>query len=71
MLYAGMFEKTAAGYGALSPEVPGVGAAGQIIAEVAQLIREAIELHLEGDACGTSADTRARAAWNTVDLTPK
>jgi predicted RNase H-like HicB family nuclease len=48
MRYAVVIEKTATGYSAYPPDLPGVGAAGQTIEEVARLIREAIELHLEG-----------------------
>jgi len=48
MRYPVMIEKTATGYSAYPPDLPGVGAAGKSIGEVAQLIREAIELHLEG-----------------------
>ncbi len=48
MRYAVVIEKTATGYSAYPPDLPGVGAAGETIEEVARLIREAIELHLEG-----------------------
>jgi predicted RNase H-like HicB family nuclease len=47
MRYAVVFEKTSTGYSAYPPHLPGVGVAGETIDEVVQLIREAIELHLE------------------------
>jgi predicted RNase H-like HicB family nuclease len=47
MRYAVVFEKTATGYSAYPPDLPGVDVAGETVEEVVQLIREAIELHLE------------------------
>lgn len=50
MKYAVVIEKSANGYGAYSPDLPGLGVVGDSPAEVRRLIREAIELHLdEGD----------------------
>ncbi len=70
MRYAVIIEKTATGYSAYPPDLPGVGAAGQTIDEVAQLIREAIELHLEGmRAEGLPIPEPSRVEY--VDVSPK
>ncbi len=45
--YAIVIEKTGNGYGAHVPDLPGCIAAGETIEETEQLIREAIEAHLE------------------------
>ena len=46
--YAVFFERTATGYSALVPELPGCIAAGATLDETRQLIKEAIEFHIEG-----------------------
>ncbi len=46
--YAVVIEKTPTGYGAYVPDLAGCVAAGDTIEETEQLIRDAIELHLEG-----------------------
>ena len=48
MKYAVVFEKSASGWGAYVPDLPGLGVAGATIEEVKQLVREAIDFHLEG-----------------------
>lgn len=48
MQYAIVIEKDGEGYGAYVPDLPGCVAAGDTEEEVRQLIREAIEFHLEG-----------------------
>lgn len=45
--YAIVIERTGNGYGAHVPDLPGCIAAGATIEETEQLIREAIEMHLE------------------------
>lgn len=47
MRYAVVIEKSADGFGAFVPDLPGCVAVGETEAEVRELIREAIELHLE------------------------
>ena len=47
MRYAVVIEKSADGYGAYVPDLPGCVAVGDTAAEVRQLIREAIELHVQ------------------------
>lgn len=48
MKYLVVYEKSATGWGAYAPDLPGLGVAGKTIEEVKDLIREAIEFHLEG-----------------------
>ena len=47
MEYAIVIERSSNGYGAYVPDLPGCVALGETEAEVRQLIREAIEYHLE------------------------
>jgi predicted RNase H-like HicB family nuclease len=46
--YTVLFEPTATGYSAHVPDLPGCVAAAASLEETRQLIREAIEFHLEG-----------------------
>jgi predicted RNase H-like HicB family nuclease len=48
MKYAVIIEKGDTSYGASVPDLPGCIAVGETLAEVQQLIREAMALHLEG-----------------------
>lgn len=48
MQYAVIIEKSETGFGAYVPDLPGCVAVGESEAEVRELIREAIEFHLEG-----------------------
>lgn len=48
MRYLVVVEKGPTSYGAYVPDLPGCVAAGESKEEVLELIREAIELHLEG-----------------------
>ena len=48
MKYLIVYEKSATGWGAYSPGLPGLGVAGATLDETKQLIREAVEFHLEG-----------------------
>ncbi len=48
MKYAVVIEKGSKGYGAYVPDLPGCIAAGETKEEVKQLIKEAIEFHIEG-----------------------
>lgn len=47
MKYAVVIEKGPKSYGAYAPDLPGCGVVGKSRAEVIQLIREAISLHLD------------------------
>jgi predicted RNase H-like HicB family nuclease len=48
MEYAAVFEKTSNGWSAYVPDLPGLGVAAATIEETEQLLRDGIELHLEG-----------------------
>lgn len=47
MNFAVIYEKTGTGYSAYVPDLPGCIAAGQSLEDTAELIRGAIEMHLE------------------------
>jgi len=46
--YLVIYEKSADGWGAYVPDLPGLGVVGETLDEVKQLIREGIALHLDG-----------------------
>jgi predicted RNase H-like HicB family nuclease len=46
MKYLIVYEKSATGWGAYAPDLPGLGAAGKTLDEVKDLIREAVEFSL-------------------------
>jgi predicted RNase H-like HicB family nuclease len=46
--YAVVFEKTSNGWSAYAPDLPGLGVASETYSETEQLLREGIEMHLEG-----------------------
>jgi predicted RNA binding protein YcfA (HicA-like mRNA interferase family)/predicted RNase H-like HicB family nuclease len=46
--YAAVFEKTSNGWSAYAPDLPGLGVAAATFAETERLLREGIELHIEG-----------------------
>lgn len=48
MKYAVIYEKGKTGYGAYVPDLPGCVAVAKTLEETQKLIREAIELHLQG-----------------------
>lgn len=48
MKYLVVYEKSDTGWGAYIPDLPGLGVAGETLDEVRELIREALEFHLEG-----------------------
>lgn len=48
MRYLVIYEKSESGWGAFAPDLPGLGVAGTSLDEVKNLIREAIEFHLDG-----------------------
>lgn len=48
MRFLVIYEKSPTGWGAYAPDLPGLGVAANTLDEVMQLIREAIEFHLEG-----------------------
>ncbi len=48
MKYAVVFEKSATGYAAYVPDLPGCVTTGPTLEDAERLIREAIEFHIEG-----------------------
>lgn len=48
MRYRVIHEKSATGWRAYVPDLPGLGVAGATTDEVKQLVREAIDFHIEG-----------------------
>jgi predicted RNase H-like HicB family nuclease len=48
MKYLVIYEKSAEGWGAYAPDLPRLGVGGRTLDEVKELIREAVEFHLEG-----------------------
>jgi predicted RNase H-like HicB family nuclease len=48
MKYVVIYEKSATGWGAYAPDLPGLGVAAETLDEAKNLIREAMEFHLEG-----------------------
>jgi len=48
MKYLVIYEKSASGWGAYAPDLPGLGIAAGTLDEAKELIREAIDFHLEG-----------------------
>ena len=48
MKYLVIYEKSATGWGAYVPDLPGLGVAASSLDEVKKLIREGMDFHLEG-----------------------
>jgi predicted RNase H-like HicB family nuclease len=48
MKYLVIYERTATGYSAYAPDLPGCITTGPTLAETERLMKEAIEFHLEG-----------------------
>jgi predicted RNase H-like HicB family nuclease len=48
MKYLVIYEKSETGWGAYAPDLPVLGVAGETLDEAKNLIREAIEFHIEG-----------------------
>ncbi len=47
MRYTVIYEKSATGFGAYVPDLPGCVATGKTLAQVKKLIREAIQFHID------------------------
>jgi len=48
MKYLVIYEKSNSGWGAYAPDLPGLGVSAKTLEEVKDLVREAIEFHLDG-----------------------
>ena len=46
--YAAVFEKTSNGWSAYVPDLPGLGVAAATLEETEQMLREGIEMHIDG-----------------------
>lgn len=69
MKYAIVVEKGDTSYGAYVPDLPGCVAAAETRAEVMTLIKEAIELHLEGMLAGGEPIPQPLSEMEYVDVT--
>ena len=47
MKYTVVYEKSSNGFGAYSPDLPGLGVVGETLEETKKLIREGIEAHIQ------------------------
>ena len=47
MRYTVIYEKSATGYGAYVPDLPGLGVVGKTLDDTKKLIREGIESHIQ------------------------
>jgi predicted RNase H-like HicB family nuclease len=48
MKYLVIYEKSESGWGAYAPDLPGLGVAAKTLEQAKELIREAIDFHLDG-----------------------
>jgi predicted RNase H-like HicB family nuclease len=48
MKYLVIYETSASGWGAYAPDLPGLGIAAKTLEEAKELIREAIDFHIDG-----------------------
>lgn len=48
MKYLVIYENSESGWGAYAPDLPGLGIAAKTLGQAKELIREAIDFHLEG-----------------------
>ena len=69
MKYAIVVEKGDTSYGAYVPDVPGCVAASETRAEVMKLIKEAIELHLDGMRADGEPIPQPHSEMEYVDVT--
>lgn len=67
--YLVVIENEGTSWGAYAPDLPGVGVVGESRDEVEQLIREAIELHLDGlREAGDPIPSPAAVATTVVEV---
>ncbi len=69
MRYMVVIEKGPTSWGAWVPDLPGCAAAGESRNEVVRLIREGIEIHLEGLKAGGEAVPAPSSEIEYVDVT--
>ena len=68
MKYAVMIEKTGNGYGAHVPDLPGCIAAADTYEETLDLIREAIEFHIESMRLNGEVIPEPTTSAETVEI---
>jgi predicted RNase H-like HicB family nuclease len=68
MRYAFVIEKSENGYGAYVPDLPGCVAVGETFRETSNLIREAIQFHLEGFTADGVTPPEATAVAEDVEV---
>ena len=68
MRFAILIDKTATGYSAHVPDLPGCVAAGETREETLQLIREAVAFHIEGMSATARPSPSPRPPANTSML---
>ncbi len=68
MKYMIVVERGPTSFGAYVPDLPGCVAAGESREEVLELIREAIELHLEGLRAQGEEPPQPSSSSETVDV---
>jgi predicted RNase H-like HicB family nuclease len=70
MKYMVVVEKSASGYGAYVPDLPGCIAAGESREEVLRLIKEAIEFHIENLQESGEPIPQPSSASELVEVSP-
>jgi predicted RNase H-like HicB family nuclease len=68
MRFAILIEKTDAGFSALVPDLPGCIAAGETREETLQLMREAIEFHIQGMNLNGETIPQPTSSFEYVDI---
>lgn len=69
MKYMVVIEKTASGYGAHVPDLPGCIAVADTREQVLKLMKEAIELHIDGLRCAGEIIPAASSAIELIEVT--
>jgi predicted RNase H-like HicB family nuclease len=70
MKYAVIYEKSRTGYSAYAPDLPGCVAAGSTLEETGELMRGAIEMHLEGMREDGDPIPRPTSVADCIEIAP-
>jgi predicted RNase H-like HicB family nuclease len=68
MKYLVIYEKLSTGWGAYSPDLPGLGATGETLDDVKELIHETMELHLGGAGRQVDRISKTSAAIEYIKI---
>ena len=68
MRYTIILEKTATGYSAYAPDLPGCIAAGDTYVETVQLMREAMDFHVAGMRLNGESVAEPTSVAETVEV---